>query len=255
PDGTFENWTAKSYDVPGGWKTWGDGASKTTSSYAGTYAVRLETIGSICGGQNSSGITTGHMTNNNGPAGGIPYTLTNDTLCGYYKYSAAGNDTAGIYVGLYKNGTPVGGNNKWLTATANYTYFEMPFQAGITPDTIRIDAQSSEWPITIVNVGSVLYLDNLYLKSSPLGIFEYEDLKGSSYPNPVSDVLSIQFEKNLSGIMNLFIYDATGRKTEVNGINRNTNSMRIDVSNLAQGVYYYEIRTNEGIMRNKFIKE
>ncbi len=83
PDGNFENWTAKSYDIPAGWETWGDGASKTTSSYAGIYAVRLETIGSMCVGQNSSGITTGYMTNSNGPAGGIPYSLTNDTLCGY----------------------------------------------------------------------------------------------------------------------------------------------------------------------------
>ncbi len=166
-----------------------------------------------------------------------------------------GNDTAGIYVGLYNNGNPVGGNNKWLTAAANYTYFELPFQAGSASDTMRIDVQSSEWPVTTANVGSILYIDNLFLKSSLLGVFEYADLKSRYYPNPVSDVLYVQFEKNISSIMNVFIYDAVGRKTELNGFSRNANSMTIDVSNLSPGIYFYEIRTVEGIMRNKFVKE
>lgn len=261
PGGTFENWTTKSYDNASGWESWNNGVSKTTSSYGGNFAVRIETLNEMCGGSNanSSGITTGHMTENNGPAGGIPYTNTNDTLCGYYKYTAMGNDTAGIYVSLTKNGTPVGGNNKWLTATTNYTYFEMPFQAGITPDTIRIDIQSSEWPVTSANVGSILYIDNLYLKSSPLKIFENGNILfyGFPYPNPVKDILNIRFDNAITSIMDMQLYDMTGRGREIESVNydRHLTSMTLDVAKLAPGIYFYEIRIPEGIIRSKFVKE
>ena len=257
PGGTFENWTAKSYDKAAGWESWGDGVSKTSMSYSGTAAVRLETVTGMCNGSyvNSSGITTGHMTPNNGPSGGIPYTNTNDTLCGYYKYISMGGSTGSISVNVYKNSSLIGGNNISLSAASVYTYFEMPFQASSMPDTIRIDVQSGQWPLTSANVGSILYLDNLYLKSTPLGIFENADLKSNFYPNPVRDILFVQFEKNLTGIMNVFIYDQTGRKVEINGMSRIANSIKMDVSDLSSGIYLYEIRTAEGIARNRFVKQ
>lgn len=254
PNNTFENWTTISNDTPSEWVTWGSGATKSNSSYAGNYAIRLETTSDH--GANSSGMTTGYMTDNNGPAGGRPYTNTNDTLCGYYKYAPMGDDSAGIYAGLYNNGTPVGGNNMWLSAAANYTYFEMPFQAGIIPDTIRIDIESSKWPATSNNIGSVLYIDNLYLKSNPLGIFESKiaNMKSLSYPNPVNNNLCILFEKNITSNITLSLYDATGRKTEILEFIKKSNSLSIDVTNLSPGMYFYEIKTTEGIIVNKFVK-
>jgi len=258
PNGDFENWTAKSYDVAGGWVSWGN-ATKTTSMYAGNYAVRLETMNDMCGGSNvnSSGITTGHMTNNSGPAGGVHYTSTKDTLCGFYKYTSLGRqDTAGVYVSLSKSGTGIGGNYKQLVDTASYTAFSVIFQSSIAPDTIRIDAQSSHWPATASNVGSVLYLDNLYLKSAPLKVFEIGNVSQSAvYPNPVKDILFIRFEKNFTGSVNVNIYDATGRKVEANDFSVNINSLRADISSLQSGIYFLEIKTAEGILRNRFVKE
>lgn len=257
PGGNFESWNPKSFDTPSGWEGWSmneTGITKSTSSYAGTYALRLETVLDECGGAEASGITNGKMTDN-GPIGGSPYTLTNDTLCGWYKYTSMGNDTASIFVSLSANGINIGGNNKWLTASSNYIYFELPFQAFSNPDTIRINLESSKWPVTLTNAGSILYVDNLYLKSSALGVFEQTAIESSIYPNPVKEILSIQFGKNISGTLNFFIYDETGRKVETSEMSRSVNSVRIDVSNLASGLYFYEIRTAEGITRNKFIKE
>lgn len=253
----FENWTAKSFDIPSGWQIWGSDVTKTNDKYAGSYAIRLETMNQDWGTE-PSGITTGYMTDTAGPAGGLPYTNTNDTLCGYYKYTSMGGSNAGIYVSLYKNGGPVGGNNKSLPGASSYTYFEVPFQAGTAPDTMRIDIQSSGWPVTSANAGSVLYIDNLYLKSSPsVGIFENKlsILNSFSYPNPVKDVLFIRFGKANSDIMNLHLYDITGKEVEYNNYNRHSTSMSIDVANLPPGMYFYEIRVSEGIMRNKFVRE
>ena len=257
PDATFENWTSKSYDNVPGWEAWGDGVSKSTTSYAGTYAIRLETIGSACGDINSSGITTGHMTSNNGPAGGIPYTNTNDTLCGYYKYTPLGNDTAGIYVSLTNNGTSVGGNNMWLTAASVYTYFELPFQAGIVPDTIRIDVQSSEWPVSISNSGSVLYLDDLYLKSSPLGIFEDRFIKPEiiAFPNPVKDILTISFKNTINSYVTPVVYDVAGQQVDIDDFKIDANHIEMKVENLAPGIYSFEVQTKNGNIRDRFVKQ
>lgn len=256
PNNEFENWTPMSYDVPSGWTGYGGGVTKTTTMYAGSYALRLETTLENWGAS-QSGVTTGYMTDTAGPAGGLPYTNTNDTLCGYYKYTSVGGSNGNIYVSLTNNGSPVGGNNKSLTAASAYTYFEVPFQAGTAPDTMRIDIQSTEWPVTSAHAGSVLYIDNLYLKSSPLGIPGNENisLHSASYPNPAKDVLFIRFGKTNPEIMNLHLYDIKRNQIECNNYSSYSASMTIDVSNLSPGMYFYEIRVPEGIMRNKFIKQ
>jgi hypothetical protein len=257
--GDFDNWTSKSYDSPTGWKCWGDGVSKTTSMYSGSFAARLETMNRMCnnsGNIGSSGITTGYMSNFNGPRGGLPYTNTKDTVCGYYKYIPTGSDTAGINVSLSKNGSNVAGNYHQLLAAISYTYFEVTFQSGITPDTMRVDIQSSRWQATPANVGSVLYVDNLYLKSSSMGIFSHNKmLQNTLYPNPVKDVLFVRLEKNINATANVEVFDAAGRKIEINKFASGTNSVRADVSNLQPGIYYLEITTSEGVVRNRFIKE
>jgi hypothetical protein len=259
PGGDFDNWTSKSYDIPNGWASWGNGVSKTTSMYTGSYAIRLETILGMCNGSGnvgSSGVTTGYVSNNNGPKGGIPYTSTKDTVCGFYKYAPAGLDTAGIYVSLSKNGVAIGGSFHQLFAAANYTYFEFIIQSGTPPDTIRTDIQSSRWQSTLSNVGSVLYVDNLYLKSAPMGIFSPDKmLQNILYPNPVKDVLFVRLGKSINTTANVGVFDATGRKMEISEFASGTNAVRADVSDLQPGMYYIEIATSEGVVRNRFIKE
>lgn len=259
PNNEFENWTALSLDVPAGWESSEAGVSKTTSSYAGSYAVRLETTDSH--GVDPAEITSGHMTANNGPQGGRPYNdVGNDTLCGYYKYTPMGGNTAEIRVQLTDNGNVVGGAQKYFAAAASsYTYFEIPFQSGFptAADTIRIDLQSSPWNLSSANVGSVLYVDNLYLKSSALGVYEYANnlLESHTYPNPVTDRVNVTFAKSINRILDLFIYDETGRKIQASYYSRTSDSISINAENLESGVYFYEIRTSEGTMRNKFVKQ
>lgn len=251
----FENWIAKSYDAANGWEVWGNGVSKSTSSYAGTYAMRIETVNEMCGDVYSSGITTGHLTENSGPKGGRPYTNMLDTLKGYYKYTSMGNDTANISINLSKTGSNVGGGWKQLPASANYTYFEIPINAFMAPDTMRIDIQSSKWPTQPSNVGSVLFLDNLYLSSLPLGLFNSanNELKIIAYPNPVHDILHIKINKNVS-VKNIIIYDALGNIVKTQNNIETESNFNIDVSKFATGVYYYSVQTNDGnTIRNKFI--
>ena len=251
------NRITKSYDILSGWASLGreNGLSQGANCYTQNFAARLETENDECGKINSSGTVSGLLQNYTDTTTGIPYTRMSDTLYGFYKYVSIGNDTVTINLSLTKNGFPVGGNSKWLTPIGNYTYFEIPFQVFSIPDTLRINIRSSEWSRAPVNIEKSLYLDNLWMKSDLQAAIEKEMLESTFYPNPVKDIIYIEFKKNVPEIMNLFIYDSNGITTQANETSRNANSLIIDVSNLALGIYYYEIRTPEGIMRNKFMKE
>ena len=75
------------------------------------------------------------------------------------------------------------------------------------------------------------------------------------YPNPVKDILYIEFNKSLPSFIVLFVYDATGRFVNIGLVNIYSKSMELDVANIPTGIYYYEIRTKEEIARNIFVKE
>lgn len=258
PDGDFENWTAKSYDQANYWSSWGNGVSRSTSSFAGTYAVRLESTGD-CGNTEirSSGITTGYMTENNGPDGGRPYTLQSDTLFGYYKYTPQGNDSASVYVNLTKNNASIGGGMMWLQAASGYTFFKMPFGSGSAPDTMRVDFMSSKWNATPGNIGSVLYIDNVYLKSSGLGLFDHGKpaLQSNAYPNPVKSLLNIAFSTALHDDVLVRVHDVLGKTVIQEHIANAGALVKLNVAELKPGIYFYEVIGSEGVTTNKFIKE
>ena len=65
-------------------------------------------------------------------------------------------------------------------------------------------------------------------------------------PNPVTTTLNIQSQ---NPIIDLKIIDITGRSTTPNFDNN-----KIDVSNIANGIYLLEATTANGTFREKFIK-
>lgn len=253
PNGDFENWTPMTLDVPGSYESFGELVSKSTSSYSGSFAVRMESsIGMCSSSAQVSGITSGYNSQNNGPKGGRPYTGQMDTLCGYYKYATPGIDSAGVYVTLSLNANPIGGGNKNLYPAATYTYFQVPFGAGSPPDTIRVDALSSNWPNPVL--GSVLYLDNLYLKSSPLGIKNLQFITSqiNVYPNPAKDIITIDCNTVFTP-KELSIYNSIGEIV----ISRSNikNVCEVDVKDLASGIYFLQLKNDNLVITKKVVKE
>jgi hypothetical protein len=114
---------------------------------------------------------------------------------------------------------------------------------------------------TIYNYGTDKYYDiNLEFTTSVNGEIYAVLLAGQNltnvpfvkanptiYPNPASSILNIQTEQS---ILDLKIVDIAGRATAV----RTTANNSVDVSDLSNGIYFIEIRTNEGLFKEKFIK-
>ncbi|NLJ81942.1 MAG: T9SS type A sorting domain-containing protein, partial [Bacteroidales bacterium] len=74
----------------------------------------------------------------------------------------------------------------------------------------------------------------------------------SIYPNPANDFVTIDFitEENVSHV-NAIITDYTGRK--INSFDLNQSSQRVDVSQLAKGIYVLTLTTNKGKINKKFV--
>ena len=68
------------------------------------------------------------------------------------------------------------------------------------------------------------------------------------YPNPVNDKLYIETEIEIEEVV---IYDAFGRQRTTDNGQQTT----VDVSNLNSGVYFIMIKTNDGVVTKRFVKE
>ncbi len=258
-NGNFENWTPMSLDIPGGWQASGEGIAKTSDSYSGNFAISLTTIDQGGGNIGSSGITSGHYANNGPSVGGNPYANMTDTLTGYYKYTTSGADSASISISLSNNGTNIGGTGMFLTGASTYTYFELPIHTGMAPDTMRIDISSSKWPYSIASAGSILYIDNLALKSQTiLSVANKERIKLqniSSYPNPAVSILNLTFEKKLNGTSLVIVHDASGKLVREEYLKCNSNHAQLNVADLTPGIYYYEVISGDEHVPGKFTKQ
>ena len=71
------------------------------------------------------------------------------------------------------------------------------------------------------------------------------------YPNPVNDILHIVTETEVEEVV---VYDTFGRLL-VTETPSHQDEMIIDVSGLNKGIYFVMIKTNDGVVMKKFIKQ
>lgn len=69
----------------------------------------------------------------------------------------------------------------------------------------------------------------------------------SAWPNPASSTLNLAFEQPVSDPVRLTLYDVLGRATSaVSVLNPDGKTAKVDISSLENGIYFYEIRTEQG---------
>lgn len=259
PNGNFDSWTAKSLDLLDNWDMGWEGGSRTTDKYKGDYAVLLETLDGGDEGVFSGNLTYGDP--NDFSQGGMPFTTATDTLVFYYKYIPSGTDTANAWVSLKKNGVNVGGNFINLFAASTYTRVEVPFNASQTPDSISINFQSSNWPYEPANAGSKLYIDEVQLKSNPINTGIRNIIAGREvlvFPNPSQGVTNFSFTATGAYTCTFTVTDVLGRVVSVKELNitEGQNTVTENLSQLAEGVYYYSIiAEGTAVATGNFVKK
>jgi len=251
--GNFETLTSKNHEKLADWTTnTSEYTSKTGNAFAGASAISMTTASA------GTFVITTRLTNGSFccPSKGRPYNLTQDTLIGYYKYTTSGQDSAAVILYLTKNASYVAGFNAYLKGKTTWTQFKIPISTP-TPDSMRIEFESASWPYTSTSIGTVLFLDNIYLKSQPVGLTEQHNHPFSlkSFPNPTGESLTIEIDESILHATELKILDMNGRVLMERQVGGEQKNIKVDVGSLEAGVYFYSIHTDKGILKNKFIKQ
>jgi len=106
-------------------------------------------------------------------------------------------------------------------------------------------------------VGAIYYIDDVSVTlcdtASP--VVENESLGNgiNIYPNPVHDYLNIQFLNEVFENANLRIFDMLGNVVFITTL-KNQQTQQIDLSGLAEGMYYLRIESQAGSITKKIVK-
>jgi hypothetical protein len=263
PKGGFENWTLSSIDTPLNWDAksatsfWeNNGVSpiqKTTDKYEGQYALRMKTMNNG-GAYFFTGINNGNWNNTLMKfTGGFPYSVQMDTLMGWYKYTPKTLDSGQVNIEFRKSGVAFGNYMMWLPAAATWTNFKLPFSLPQVPDTAVITINSSNWPFSISDTGSVLIIDALQFISNPIvGIQPFAaGVNVLIGPNPTKGEFSILYIPKNAGKATYALIDETGKTiiSELLGGVKTT----VNISGYPKGIYFVRINDGDVVLSKKLI--
>ena len=81
--------------------------------------------------------------------------------------------------------------------------------------------------------------------TAPTGVNDNENKKVKFYPNPVTDIINIDYDKDLT----IKLFDLYGHI-----LLTSRNNKALDLSGIKPGLYILEIKTEEGLSRQKLVK-
>ncbi len=194
------------------------------------------------------------------PAFPINYRPTSLFL--YYKYLPENGDSMRVACNLYKNGVVIGGfdyNSPQIVP--NWTLLEIPisFNTSDIPDSATIILT------TFYNTqhnGSSLYVDNLSFDTSITSVGNTDNLLPQkfslyqNYPNPFNPSTSIEFTLPKPEYVKLKVYNILGKEVATlvaKKLNQGNHTYQFDGSNLASGVYYYQLEAGDFMEVKKMI--
>jgi len=266
-NGNFEVWGGVTVNNPVNWyinDSQGRGFARTIDVHSGNYAMELQTYQGDRNGSPAAQagmISTAYWDNNcNCQMGGYPFSNQIDTLAIWYKYAPVNGDTAQINLSFKNNGSVVSGANLNIyTAASTYQYAELPFNIGMTIDSVIVQIQSSSWADTALSfIGSDLIVDDVHFKSQTVGIHNGSSgisLNGFAYPNPAHDVLNVVIKEGFNSEKHLQIFDITGRTILQESFMPVKNYYPLNVADLNPGIYFFQLSGPDGNVRNRFVKQ
>ena len=139
---------------------------------------------------------------------------------------------------------PVGG--ALVTATSNTNSYTITGLTGLTTYEIQVqancgDGNLSDWTAAIT--AQTTGCD---------GIENYLINRIALYPNPAKEYVDIRVDENIN-VTSMEVYDVYGKL--INTVNVVENPTRINVSALANGMYFVRVTTEEGTVTKSFVKK
>jgi hypothetical protein len=267
PNNGFESWNAVGNGMnPTGWyctnnflDTTGSyfGITRSTDHYPasiGNYSLRVENNTSLIPNWGAMGLAwTGDINGCDNPA--FPVTGHPTSFCGYYKFLPQNKDTMRIFICLYNEGVDIAQAYLKDTVTVSvWTSFTIPISDYTAADSARIFLSSfnSDGPMAVQG-NSVLYIDNLSFDNL-IGSVPEQTSKNSLFnlfPNPASDIVTLNFNQVNSEDNELNIYSVMGKLLISEMIKQN--NQQINIGDLNNGIYLVAIKSKALIETQKLI--
>lgn len=104
-------------------------------------------------------------------------------------------------------------------------------------------------PDTVITSGTY-YVTQTIDNCESLGNGGFSAASFTYYPNPVNDILSLSYDKNISAIE---VYNIVGQKVIVKSVNHN--QAQVDMSQLAAGTYMVKVMSDTASKTIKIVKQ
>lgn len=252
-----------------GFETWGSGnpadwatsnappaivnVTQTADHHSGASAAQGAVV-SVAGFPIPPALVSGSSDN------GFPINFRPAALHGFYKFTSVGGDSFIVSLGLARLGAETGGGtfrvsattSQWREFVANITY-----QTGDIPDTVVIGMAI---PLP-GHIGSTFEVDDLAFGPATdvtLPAFDHPTSfeLHQNYPNPLNPATTITYQLPEQSHVTLKVYDVLGRgvATLADGLEGpGYRSVRFDASNLASGVYIYELQAGNFVASKRLL--
>jgi hypothetical protein len=262
PNSGFESWTN---GLPNGWFDGGLTSIgipcivKSTDAQSGSFALKIKV-------DNNKGepISGSVFTNN---LRGIATNLKPAYLNGFIKTNISVTDSITVGAFFYKdkieNGEIGAGFVYSTTNRPSWTAFYIPILYGPTfiPDSFLMFMG-----LTSIDTSSYIMFDDLSFSNTPNGVLlgqmptglvykEKQQLNASVFPNPASNELEVIMNLENNNNLSFSFFDIAGRKCKTIGNFglQGSNHFKISIDDLANGVYYLNISSNEGSVSRKVV--
>jgi hypothetical protein len=181
----------------------------------------------------------------------FPITGHPTNFCGYYKFLPQNNDTLTIRLILFQNGSPVA--TAFLNSTnivSDWTSFNLPISAYTTSDSAQIWLMAQK---TVPQGNSILYVDNLSFDNLITTLSEQtsDNIAFSLYPNPASDIVTLNIDNRNNAALTLNIYNITGTLVRQKILKQY--QKQINIRNLSNGFYLVTIKSKDLSITQKLI--
>jgi len=263
PSSNFETWIPAQSLEPNSWKTPNyfligltPSVTRSTDAMEGQFALKIQNVLTYDGQDTVGFVTNGYFGNN--IMGGMQVFQNPQTISGFYKYSPVGLDTAIIGVLLTRYDPILMQTIRLdsmliqLLPTNSYQPFLVPlfYNGWPAADTINITFASGnfEYNQNFIGLGSVLLVDDLSVDYFPVSNKEDNVFNSTMlYPNPASNEINIS-ASTFANNSKINIFDLKGKlvKSALTSINKS-----LDVTDLSNGLYIYQLVNNEKIETGK----
>lgn len=118
------------------------------------------------------------------------------------------------------------------------------------PDGTDTQNNSTDFSLRCITPGAANIAENSNCDGLPTGINTNNKTENTFYPNPANDKVTFRLGKN-SGVVSVLIYDFTGKQIMNNSFANATETLDINTSVLANGVYIINVKTTDKTVTKK----